>query len=380
MSASQMALLILLPLYVVEVGHSPAFAAAIVGVRGIGLLCFDLPAGALVARYGERPVLLAGLLLIIAGTLLLALGDSVAFISVAAWLIGAGFAAWMLGRQSYIADVCENHEVGRAIAGMAGLQRVGIFIGPATGGMLVSALGFDITFLVGALVAAFAGGFVFLFARGADVDHAQRSELPDGMLNLLVRNTRIFATAGVAALILQFMRAARQLLVPLVGQSVGLDVVQIGTIYSLSAAIDMSLFYPVGVMVDRWGRKWSVVPSMVLFSMGLAGLGAVSGYYSLLLVGCILGLANGIGTGIVMILGSDLAQRSSQRGRFLGLWRLFGDSGMALAPMATGFIVAAASLSAASLAVAAVGFMGAGIALWLVPETLSRPVGGARRP
>jgi MFS family permease len=288
-------------------------------------------------------------------------------------LLGAGFSAWMLGRQSYIADTCENHEVGRAIAGMAGLQRVGIFIGPASGGLLAASFGFGAAFAAGAAVAAAAGVFVLVFTRNVRHEDRHESISIHGMLNLVREQASVFATAGTAALTLQLMRATRQLLVPLVGQAAGLDVVQIGTIYSLSAGIDMSLFYVVGIVVDRWGRKWSAVPSMVLFAIGLALLPFVVGYYSLLAVGLVLGLANGLGTGIVMIMGADLAQLTPHRGQFLGLWRLFGDAGMSAAPLLSGLLVSMASLSAASFAVAGAGAVGALVTLFFVPETLRRP-------
>ena len=45
MAVNQEALTILLPLRVVELGGSAAFAALIVGLRGIGILLFDVPAG-----------------------------------------------------------------------------------------------------------------------------------------------------------------------------------------------------------------------------------------------------------------------------------------------------------------------------------------------
>ena len=66
----------------------------------------------------------------------------------------------------------------------------------------------------------------------------------------------------------------------------------IGLVYSLSAAIDMSLFYPVGVVMDRWGRKWTGVPSIVVFVVGLILLPFSQGFYTLLLAGLVLGLAN----------------------------------------------------------------------------------------
>ncbi len=71
MAVSQEALTILLPLYMLEIGASPAFAALVVGLRGVGILLFDVPAGMLVARFGDKPVLLGGLSLILTGLLLL---------------------------------------------------------------------------------------------------------------------------------------------------------------------------------------------------------------------------------------------------------------------------------------------------------------------
>jgi MFS family permease len=91
-----------------------------------------------------------------------------------------------------------------------------------------------------------------------------------------------------------------------------------------------------------------------------------------LLVACLLGFANGLGTGIVMIIGADLASRSDDRSQFLGVWRLIGDVGMSGAPLLSAALVGIASLSAASVVVAGIGFAGAVVMLTLVPETLER--------
>ena len=56
MAIAQEALTILLPLYVLELGGTPAFAALIAGLRGVGVLLFDVPAGMLVARFGDGGV------------------------------------------------------------------------------------------------------------------------------------------------------------------------------------------------------------------------------------------------------------------------------------------------------------------------------------
>jgi MFS family permease len=376
-SASQTALLILLPLYIVASGGSAALAALIVGIRGIGLLLFDIPAGMVASRFGDRAILLLGLAVIVGGTGLIAVSASPWLLAIGAFLTGAGFAAWMLGRQSYIADTCEPRETGRAIAIMAGLQRVGIFIGPGLGGVLAAATSYSLMFLVSAVIVVLAGAFVWPHSRSR-MEGAPTGSETAGSLSLaptlkLARNhARTFLTAGWAALSLQLMRATRTLLVPLFGIAIGLDAAAIGLIFSVSAAIDMCLFYPVGWLVDRHGRKWSAVPSLTLFAIGIVLLPLASGFVPLLAVACLLGLANGLGTGIVMIIGADLSRRSEDRGQFLGVWRLIGDAGMSGAPLLSAALLSIASLAAVSVVVAAIGFAGAFVMLTIVPETLER--------
>jgi MFS family permease len=371
-STSQMALLILLPLYTLDAGYNAAFAATIVGLRGVGILLFDIPAGVLVARFGEKTILLTGLALILVGNMLLAAAAHPWLLMLAAVLLGAGISAWMIGRQSYIVDTCAPEEVGRAIAVMAGLQRAGMFLGPAAGGLLAAQFGYPVTFIAGAGVALVAGLVVLSFTKHVWPSDAAALAGFRGALEVVRSHGKVFATAGVASFSLQLMRAARELLVPLFGAAVGLGVAEIGIIYSLSSALDMSLFYPVGVWIDRHGRKWSAVSSTFVFSLALGLLPWVVGYYSLLAVGLLLGLANGLGTGIVMVMGADLSRGTEHRGQFLGVWRLIGDVGVSVAPLVTGALTGIASLAAASLCVAGFGFVGTAVMMSLVPETLRR--------
>jgi MFS family permease len=142
--------------------------------------------------------------------------------------------------------------------------------------------------------------------------------------------------------------------------------------------IDMSLFYPVGLLVDRRGRKWSAIPSLVLFALGLLLLPLAAGQWSLLAVASLLGLANGLGTGIVMIIGTDLARRSDNRSQFLGVWRLIGDLGLSGGPLLCAALLGIAGLGTASIVAAGLGIAGA-VTMWrAVPETLVRAQPEAR--
>jgi MFS family permease len=184
-------------------------------------------------------------------------------------------------------------------------------------------------------------------------------------------NARALATGGFAATGLQLMRSARMLLIPLFGHFLGLNITTIGLIISLSALIDAAMFYPVGVIMDRFGRKWASVPCLVLFALSLALLPLAQGYYSLLSVALLAGFANGLGTGSMLTLGSDLAPIAARR-EFLGIWRLIGDLGHAGGPLMIGVMIKLVTLSAAATATAGFGLASAAVMYWMVDETLRR--------
>src|SRR5690606_31549686 len=80
-------------------------------------------------------------------------------------------------------------------------------------------------------------------------DGASKAEThaPANLLGTLRDHRRTLLTAGSIVLFVQFVRQARQLLIPLWGDEIGLDVAAIGLVFGLSSAIDMTLFYPVGI-------------------------------------------------------------------------------------------------------------------------------------
>ena len=85
----------------------------------------------------------------------------------------------------------------------------------------------------------------------------------------------------------------------------------------------------------------------------------------------ILGISNGIGSGAMLTLGSDLAPEDSN-GPFLGIWRLISWSGSGLASPLVGTIGQFLSLSLASFSITGIGFIGIVFFVFLVPETLRK--------
>jgi MFS family permease len=388
-SLAQEGMLVLVPLYVLALGYSPATAAFVAAARGIGMLAVDLPIGLLAARYGDRAVMLGGLgglALAMAG---FALSTTPVTLAASALLSGAAFSAWMLGRQSYLTDTCASHERGRAIAVLGGIMRVGALIGPLLGGLLTEHFGFRVALFVSAGLTALALTFV---AGGAGAfEHQQRRGGAVGpragarIRRILADQGSMMARAGFASVTLQLMRSARAILMPLMGHSLGLDVIAITAVVTLAALADLVLFLPAGMVMDRYGRKWSAIPCMLGLASTLALLPFADSFSTLVAIAMLMGLVNGMGSGVVLTLGADLAP-TGDRATFLGLWRLLGDCGRTGAPLLVGVLVAqVGSLAAAAWLIGGVGLAGAAVWGLLVPETLrarrpGEPVPAARPP
>ena len=127
--------------------------------------------------------------------------------------------------------------------------------------------------------------------------------------------------------------------------------------------------------MDRFGRLWSAVPSMVGLGTGLLVLAFSRGFDGpeAWFVGSaiFLALANGIGSGILMTLGADLADKRNPA-PFLGAWRFTGDLGSAGAPVLLAVVTGAVSLAAATGVIGVLGLVGAGILLRYVPRYVPR--------
>jgi MFS family permease len=366
----QGAALPVIALLALDLGASPAMAGAIVALRGIGTLIFDVPSGILVARFGDRRAMTGATAAL--GVIAVAVGlrPSLPVYAGLILIMGCVWSVWALARLSYATESAPLRHRGRVMSMMGGTMRIGHFVGPLIGGLAVVPLGLAGPFFVQAALAVAAALSLVLAAEGLAPQQPPRSA-PVSMRQMAHEHRRTLATAGFVAVTVQVLRSSRQAVVPLWGDQIGLNASQVSLIFGASSAIEMVLFYPVGMLMDRWGRKWAVIPCLLLLSAGMSLVPLTTGFTSLLLLGLFLGFANGLGSGINMTLGSDLSPALG-RSQFLGLWRMVTDLGSAGGPLLVAVVTSLASLGAAPVAVALIGLVGTGVMWRVVPETLIR--------
>ena len=371
-----------LPLYAKSFTLSYGLIGLILAAEGAGMLTGDIPAGVILRRIGRKSAMLLGVGCMGFSVLALFWAQSIPEVIAYRLLTGIGTALWNISRHAYIANVTLLHRRGRALSIFGGIHRIGSFVGPAAGGALGVLYGLQATFLLYAGLAV-----IPLFTLVAFIDRTDASENGSysspatGYLghftDMLKTHYRQLATAGAGQLLGQTVRMSRAIIVPLYGADViGLDVQDVGWILSISSFVDMSMFYPAGLIMDRFGRKYAIVPCFLFQGIGMGLVPFVGSFTGLLLAISFMGLANGIGSGTMMTLGADLAPREHM-GEFLGTWRLIGDVGHTASPLIIGGIADLLDLSSSAFAIAGIGLLAAGIFARFVPETLkgrpSRP-------
>jgi MFS family permease len=293
----------------------------------------------------------------------------------AALVCGLGLGVWGLARLIYLADAVPVERRGRVLASVAGVHRVGMLIGPALAGFASDVWGRSAVLLGAAGLTALSWLIIAgrLQPRPLAVARASAGlQNPFKLVASVAReHGRVLVTAGGAMWALALLRSARLLLLPICGSLIGLDPSQVGLVKSSSALADALLFYPVGLAMDRLGRKWTAVPALFLMSLGVLTVAWADSYLVLIIGGLIAGFGNGMGSGINMTLAGDFAPKR-RRAEFIGVWRLSSDAGAAFAPFVMGAIAHALVLSAAGTVTAALGWVGMFVMAYAVREPLGR--------
>jgi len=351
-----------------ELGASVPTAALMVTLIGIGSLLSNIPASMLTLARGERWALVAASLWCALAMALCAWTQQLWLFAVGCLLIGAAQAVFSLARQSYLTDAAPPHYRARAMSTLGGVMRIGLFIGPFAGAAAIHRFGLAGAYGVGIAVLLVSA---LLSARLPDLEAHDPSApasptAPDSTwLATLRDHARVFAALGVGVLLVSAVRSSRQAVIPLWADHLGLQASVTSLIYGLAAGLEMLVFYPAGHLMDRKGRLWVALPSMLIMGVALLLTPLSTGPASLLLAAAVIGFGNGISSGLIMTLGADHAPRTG-RARFLGLWRLMADIGAAGGPALLSLLAAVLSLASGIAATGLIGIAAAWqLARWI---------------
>ncbi|MCC2033265.1 MFS transporter [Microbacterium allomyrinae] len=374
------ALLPLLPVIAAALGADVAQAALIASVIVVARLIGNLPAGWLVARIGERRTMAIAGGLALAGGVGVLLAPALGLLAVSAFAIGLCASAFGLARHAFMTTRVPLRYRARALSVLGGSFRLGMFAGPfiaaallAVAGTTDAAVWFFIAMLAGLVVLVLVGrdpeeqldaeGLLPSHPANGSPHAAPPATDPSrGVFRTMWHHRAVLARMGLPAASLSGLRQARVYLLPLWGVSLGLDAGTIALIVGLTGALEFALFYSSGQIMDRWGRLWACLPSMVLMGGAFVGLAFThdldhaTGWFVAGAV--VVGIGNGLSSGILMTLGADVAP-AGDPAPFLGSWRTLTDAGAAATPLLIAGVTAVASLPLATAVIGLLGLVGA---------------------
>jgi MFS family permease len=347
-----------------HLGASAAEAAFMLALMGIGRVLGDVPAARLAQRIGDRRAMIVASALAVVAFVACLMASNLATLGAALIVVGGATAVFYLARHSYLTVTAPVALRARAMSTLAGSHRIGLFIGPFIGAGVIALTDVQGAYLLAVVTSAATGGLLLLVR---DVEHEPEQSLPQGpsgSWNLLVRYRRLFLTLGVGILSVGAVRAARQTVLPLWADHLHISAETTSLIFGVAGAVEMLIFYPAGRIMDTHGRLAIAVPSMVILGGAMMCLPLSTGVLSLTLVAVVMSIGNGIGSGIMMTIGADAAP-VAERVRFLGLWRVFSDSGNAAGPVLVSVVATAWTLAIAVVTVGATGLLAAAaLARW----------------
>jgi MFS family permease len=396
------AIIPIIPIAADSLGAGLALAGFVASLILVGELIGDVPSGVVVARIGERNAMIGAALVSVVGLLVCTAAPNPVVLALGVFLVGLSTAVFALARHAYMTTAIPVRIRARALSSLGGVFRFGYFVGPFLAAGVIHLTGTTRSaFWVHVVCCLLAAGVLLVVRDPATgvrgLRRPRRASQPDalsadpavatdtgavlvqqeshGLFRTIRAHSRVLVRLGSGAALIGAMRAGRQVILPLWAVSVGLDDSTAALVIGVAGAIDFALFYTSGQIMDRWGRLASALPCMLglsvcYFLLAWSGhLDARVGWF--VAVAMAMSLANGVGSGILMTLGADLAPRGAPA-PFLGAWRFTGDLGSAAAPLLISGVTAVASIAIASGVMGVLGLVGAGILLRYVPRYLPR--------
>ena len=358
-------LLPIIPASAQALGASLPTAGIILGLVMIGTLFADIPAARLINILGERKAMMSAAAVASLGILLASIATALWVLGLGVFILGASVAVFGLARHSYLTEVVPYSHRARALSILGGVFRAGHFIGPLIGAALIVLIDLQAVYWNAVVFCALAA-LILIFIKPDRMPDTPAT-VPGGTWKVAKRESKKLATLGVTSAIIGGLRTARLVGLPLWALSIGLPPATIALYMGIAGALDLALSYSSGQIMDRFGRRWSALPTLLGLSFTFSLLTLASDETTFLAVALLMSLANGVGSGIILVIGADLAPKG-ERNEFLASYRLLVDSGVAAAPLVISGVTALLGLSIAMFTVSGLGVVGALMAYRYLPR------------
>ncbi|MDP9982912.1 MFS family permease [Pseudarthrobacter oxydans] len=352
-------------------------AAVIVSIFAFMRLVFAPAGGALIVRLGERPVYVAGLLIVAASTAACAFAQDYWQLLIFRGLGGAGSVMFTVASMALVVRLAPPESRGRVSGAYASAFLIGNVCGPVVGGLLAG-FGLRVPFLVYAAALVLAALVV-----QTQLSHVPAASRPDGSTAPAMElREALRDSAYRAGLFSSFANGwatfgVRMATVPLFAvAALNAGPESAGWALAMFAAANAVALTFSGKLADSLGRKPMMVSGLLVTGTATAAIGFTHELLWFLVATAVAGIGSGLLGPAQQAAMADVIGNERSGGRVLAIFQMTADSGAIIGPVLAGLLADrlgygwAFGVTGGVLVAAAAGWL-------LARETFPRPA--ARR-
>ncbi|WP_136611360.1 MFS transporter [Sinomonas albida] len=326
-----------LPQFATSFGVGATAASVIVSAFALTRLVLAPTAGALVDRWGERPVYVTGVLTVAVFTGACAFAADYWQLLLFRGLAGIGSTMFTISASGLIVRLAPPEARGRVSGLYASSFLLGNIAGPLVGGLLAG-WGLRVPFLVYAgtlVVAASVVGFLLGRERSAaprvslpPLELSEALALPPYRAALVSNFANGWATLGIRMALVPLFAAAALHAAP---SAAGLAL----TLFALGTACALTFS---GRLVDAWGRRPLALAGLGIAAVATALMGLSTSEWTLFAVSAVAGFGSGLLTPSLQATVADAIGRERSGGKPLAVFQMVSDVGSIVGPLLAGLL------------------------------------------
>lgn len=282
-------LFVTMPIYAMEeIGVEEGEAGLIITIFLLAAILIRPFTGQWIESIGRRPIVVIALAIFLTSSGLYLWVDSFVLVLVVRFLQGIGFGMGTTVLGALAADVVPDSRKGEGLGYFAMSMNLAMVIGPFIGLTLSQTMGYSLMFTVCLLLSgiAFIAGLT-IHAPGKELSH-QRSLVPS-MHNLLEKPVIPIALTGA---LMALAYAGVLSFVSVYANNLGIG--EAASYFFIVYAVVLLISRPfTGKWFDQYGENVIVIPSIVVFGVGMLVLSFAHTPFTLLLSGGLIGLGWG---------------------------------------------------------------------------------------
>ncbi len=339
-----------LPLFADTFNVGLAAIGATMSAFALARMVLNTPLGLASDRFGRKPLLVGGPLVVAMGMVGSGLAPSIAVLIAWRFVAGVGSAMYMTGAMAFLADIATPDRRARFLGTNQAAIQLGVSAGPAIGGLVAEQYGLRAPFWVVTVFAVSAAAYSAIRLPetlkqrepGASTKGRNR-----GAVKALFRSRAYTSILLVIMTIFLTRGTARASLLPLEGSiEFGLGAGEIGLILSGMEAVNLLALPFTATLADRFNKRFLIIPALIGMTIALTAFALADTITWFLVAAGMQAVATSMAGPAPAAFAADSAPAEA-RGLAFGIYRTAGDFGLFIGPPVLGAVADASGFGAA---------------------------------